>query len=57
MSMNWNLFDDSHVTSYTVSTNFENDCFGDRGSSGGQDDWAYGQTHSKSAFLLVYEWK
>ena len=57
MSMNWNLFDDSHVTSYTVSTNFENDCFGDRGSSGGQDDWAYGQTDSKSAFLLVYEWK
>lgn len=57
MSMTWNLFDDSHVTTYSVPTNFESDCFGDKYAGGGQDDWAFGQNHSKSAYMLVYERK
>jgi len=35
MSMTWNLFDDSHVTTYSVPTNFESDTFGDKFASGG----------------------
>ena len=42
MSMSWNLFDDSHVTSYSVPTSFESDCFGEKFAAGGQDDWAFG---------------
>lgn len=35
MQMNWTMFDDSHVTSYQTTTNFESDCFGEKQANGG----------------------